>query len=55
MKAVRTDAEIECPGIDAGLRARGVDLVMLPEGLAGGGEAVSFPPRRTHCGHQATG
>ena len=32
MKAVRTDAELECPGIDAGLRARGVDLVILPDG-----------------------
>lgn len=34
MKAVRTDAELECPGIDAGLRARGVDLVLLPDGIA---------------------
>ncbi|QDC00419.1 NAD(P)-dependent oxidoreductase [Mesorhizobium sp. 8] len=33
MKAVRTDAELECPGIDAGLRARGVDLVTLPDGI----------------------
>lgn len=30
MKAVRTDRELECPDIDAGLRARGVDLVTLP-------------------------
>jgi D-3-phosphoglycerate dehydrogenase / 2-oxoglutarate reductase len=34
IKVVRTDAEIECPGIDAGLRARGVDLVMLPDGVS---------------------
>ncbi|HTI00048.1 MAG TPA: NAD(P)-dependent oxidoreductase [Acidisoma sp.] len=33
MKAVRTDAELECPEIDAGLRARGVDLVILPDGI----------------------
>ncbi|MCS0494424.1 NAD(P)-binding domain-containing protein [Ancylobacter sp. MQZ15Z-1] len=33
MKAVRTDAELECPGIDAGLRARGIDLVTLPDGI----------------------
>ena len=33
MKAVRTDQELECPGIDAGLRARGVDLVTLPDGV----------------------
>jgi D-3-phosphoglycerate dehydrogenase len=33
MKAVRTDQELECPGIDAGLRARGVDLVTLPDGI----------------------
>lgn len=30
-KAVRTDAELECPRIDAGLRAEGVDLVVLPD------------------------
>ncbi|WP_137932644.1 NAD(P)-dependent oxidoreductase [Mesorhizobium comanense] len=34
MKAVRTDRELECPEIDAGLRARGVDLVTLPDGIA---------------------
>lgn len=34
MKAVRTDQELECPGIDAGLQARGVDLVTLPDGIA---------------------
>lgn len=34
MKAVRTDAELECPRIDAGLRARGLDLVLLPDGVA---------------------
>jgi D-3-phosphoglycerate dehydrogenase len=33
MKAVRTDAELESPGIDAGLRARGVELVTLPDGI----------------------
>ena len=33
MKAVRTDQEIECPEIDAGLRARGVELVTLPDGV----------------------
>ena len=33
MKAVRTDEELECPGIDAGLRARGVELVTLPDGV----------------------
>jgi D-3-phosphoglycerate dehydrogenase len=31
-KAVRTDAELECPQIDAGLRAANVDLVVLPDG-----------------------
>ncbi len=34
MKAVRTDAELECPRIDAGLRGRGLDLVLLPDGVA---------------------
>lgn len=34
MKAVRTDRELESPGIDAGLRARGVDLVTLPDGIS---------------------
>ncbi|OQM77623.1 2-hydroxyacid dehydrogenase [Manganibacter manganicus] len=33
MKAIRTDRELECPGIDAGLRARGVELVTLPDGI----------------------
>ena len=33
MKAVRTDQELECPGIDAGLRARGFELVTLPDGI----------------------
>lgn len=33
-KAVRTDRELECPGIDAGLRAAGCDLVVLPDGVA---------------------
>jgi D-3-phosphoglycerate dehydrogenase len=32
-KAVRTDRELECPEIDAGLIARGVELVTLPEGI----------------------
>lgn len=34
VKAVRTDRELECPQIDAGLRARGVELVTLPDGVA---------------------
>jgi D-3-phosphoglycerate dehydrogenase len=34
VKAVRTDRELECPIIDAGLRARGLDLVLLPDGVA---------------------
>jgi D-3-phosphoglycerate dehydrogenase len=34
VKAVRTDRELECPAIDAGLRARGLDLVLLPDGVA---------------------
>ncbi len=33
MKVVRTDRELECPKIDAGLRARNLDLVTLPEGV----------------------
>lgn len=33
MKAVRTDAEIDCPGIDAGLRALGIEVVTLPDGV----------------------
>lgn len=33
MKAVRTDQELECPEIDAGLRAHGVELVTLPDGV----------------------
>ena len=33
MKAVRTDRELACPGLDAGLRARGVELVALPDGV----------------------
>ena len=33
-KAVRTDRELECPGIDAGLRAAGCELVLLPEGVS---------------------
>ena len=34
MKVVRTDRELEAPQIDAGLRARGATLVLLPEGIA---------------------
>lgn len=34
LKAVRTDRELECPEIDAGLRARGVELVTLPDGIS---------------------
>ena len=34
MKAVRTDRELECPGLDEGLRARGVELVTLPDGVS---------------------
>jgi D-3-phosphoglycerate dehydrogenase len=34
MKAVRTDQELECPEIDAGLRARGIELVTLPDGVS---------------------
>ncbi|MDB6037298.1 MAG: phosphoglycerate dehydrogenase-like oxidoreductase [Verrucomicrobiales bacterium] len=33
MKAIRTDRELECPRVDAGLRARGLTLVTLPEGV----------------------
>jgi len=32
-KAVRTDRELECPEIDAGLRAAGCELLLLPEGI----------------------
>src|SRR5690349_465842 len=32
-KAVRTDRELECPDIDAGLRALGCELVLLGEGV----------------------
>ena len=32
VKAVRTDRELECPVIDAGLKAMGVDLVKVPDG-----------------------
>jgi D-3-phosphoglycerate dehydrogenase / 2-oxoglutarate reductase len=32
-KAVRTDRELECPGIDQGLRAAGCELVTLPDGI----------------------
>jgi D-3-phosphoglycerate dehydrogenase len=33
-KAVRADRELETPGIDAGLRAMGCDLVTLPDGVS---------------------
>ncbi len=33
MKVVRTDGELECPHLDAGLRARGIELVVLPDGV----------------------
>src|SRR5688572_16967537 len=33
-KAVRTDLELECPDIDAGLRAAGCELVLLPDGTS---------------------
>jgi D-3-phosphoglycerate dehydrogenase len=32
-KAVRTDRELECPGIDAGLREAGCELMLLPDGI----------------------
>jgi D-3-phosphoglycerate dehydrogenase len=34
LKVVRTDAELECPLLDAGLRARELDLVLVPDGVA---------------------
>jgi D-3-phosphoglycerate dehydrogenase / 2-oxoglutarate reductase len=33
-KIVRTDRELELPGVDAALRAAGHDLVLLPDGIA---------------------
>lgn len=33
IKVVRTDRELECPRVDAGLRARGVTFVTLPDGI----------------------
>jgi len=33
-KAVRTDRELECPDIDAGLRAAGCALVLLPQDVS---------------------
>ena len=33
-KAVRTDRELECPDIDAGLHEAGCELVLLPEGIS---------------------
>ncbi len=33
-KIVRTDSELECPVIDAELRALGADLVLLPDGVS---------------------
>lgn len=34
IKVIRTDRELECPHVDAGLRARGLNLVTLPDGVA---------------------
>jgi len=34
VRVVRTDGELECPRLDAGLRERGLDLVVLPDGVA---------------------
>jgi D-3-phosphoglycerate dehydrogenase len=34
IKVVRPDAELECPHLDAGLRARGLDLVLVPDGVS---------------------
>lgn len=33
-KVIRTDAELECPYLDAGLRARSLDLVLVPDGIS---------------------
>jgi D-3-phosphoglycerate dehydrogenase len=33
-KAIRTDRELECPGIDAGLRKAGIALELLPDGIS---------------------
>ena len=34
IKVVRTDRELECPGIDAKLRAYGARVVLLPDGIS---------------------
>jgi len=34
LKVVRTDRELECPEIDAGLRSMGCDLVLLDEAVS---------------------
>lgn len=34
VKIVRTDRELECPHLDAALRAMGVELVLLPDGIS---------------------
>src|SRR5882762_5429004 len=34
MKAIRTDRELACPRLDAGLHERGLKLVTLPEGVS---------------------
>ena len=34
MKVIRTDRELECPLIDPVLREKGVDLVLLPDGIS---------------------
>ena len=36
MDVIRTDRELECPRVDAGLRARGLRLTTLPEGIPEG-------------------
>ena len=35
IKIVRTDSKLECPHIDKGLRERGANLVLLPDGVSG--------------------
>src|ERR1044072_3840899 len=42
-KAVRTDLELECPEIDAGLQAAGCELVLLPEGISEGDLCAAGP------------
>lgn len=40
-KAVRTDAELELPGVDAALRADGVELLLLPDAAGEEGLALA--------------